>query len=99
MAAYMIVMCKIKDRERFVAEYAIPTAKLAAKLGGEYVVRSPNLTCLEGDIDEATSVVISKWPSRVALDEMWNSQEYQQLKEKRRAFSEVQIVVTEDNSV
>lgn len=96
MAAYMIVFCKIKDRERFVAEYAVPTAKLIAKMGGEYVVRAPKLTCLEGDVDESTSVVISKWASRADLDAMWYSAEYAQLKEIRRGSSEAQIVVTED---
>ena len=98
MAAYMIVFCKITDRERFVADYAIPTAKLVAKMGGEYVVRAPSLTCVEGDMDEKTSVVISKWPSREALDAMWNSEEYEKLKALRRATSEAQIVVTEDPS-
>jgi uncharacterized protein (DUF1330 family) len=96
MAAYMIVFCKIKDRERFVSEYAVPTAKLVAKMGGEYVLRAPGLTCLEGEVDEKTSVVISKWPSRAALDAMWNSPEYEALKEMRRVSSKAQIVVTED---
>lgn len=95
MAYYQIVFCKIHDRERFVSEYAIPTAKLVATYGGEYVVRAPKLKCLEGDLDEHTSVVVSKWPTSEALETLWNSPEYEDLKRIRKELSTAQIVVVE----
>ena len=39
MSAYMIVFAQIHDRERFINEYGIPTAKLIGEFGGEYVLR------------------------------------------------------------
>jgi uncharacterized protein (DUF1330 family) len=95
MAIYQIVFCKIHDRERFVPEYAIPTGKLVAQYGGEYVVRAPKLSCLEGEIDENTSVVVSKWPSREVLEAMWTCPEYEALKPIRRETSDAQIVIVE----
>ncbi|MEE2920851.1 MAG: DUF1330 domain-containing protein [Pseudomonadota bacterium] len=95
MAIYQIVFCKIHDRDRFIPEYAIPTSKLVAKHGGEYVVRAPGLSCLEGDVDENTSVVISKWPDLQTLEAMWTSPEYETLKQLRRETSDAQIVVVE----
>ncbi|MDX1292005.1 MAG: DUF1330 domain-containing protein [Hyphomonas sp.] len=95
MAVYQIVFCKIRDRDPFIQDYAIPTAKLVAQYGGEYVVRAPKLVCLEGEIDENTSVVVSKWPSMEALNAMWTCPEYETLKLLRRKTSDAQIVIVE----
>ena len=48
MSAYMIVFAQIHDRERFINEYGIPTAKLIGEFGGEYVLRGPGVEALEG---------------------------------------------------
>jgi len=74
MSAYMIVFAKIHDRERFINDYGIPTAKLIGEYGGEYVLRGPGVESLEGGLFEGTSAVISKWPSKDAIKAFWNSE-------------------------
>ena len=96
MAAYMIVFCRIADRPRFVEDYAKPTAALVARFGGEYIVRSPRTTALEGAFGDGLASVVSKWPDRAALDAFYRSPEYQPLKQARLAISDCSIIVAED---
>lgn len=96
MAAYMIVFCRIRDRARFIEDYARPTAALVARFGGEYIVRAPKVAVLEGDFGEGLASVVSRWPDRAALDAFYQSPEYQPLKQARRAISDCSIVVAED---
>jgi uncharacterized protein (DUF1330 family) len=96
LAAYMIVFAKIHDRDAFIRNYAVPTAQLLAKMGGEYVLRAPGVTALEGGLFEGTSAVISKWPDRAALDAFYTAPEYQVLKAERAKTSDAHIMVVED---
>jgi uncharacterized protein (DUF1330 family) len=98
MAAYMIVLCQIHDRDRFVSEYAQPTAKLIASHGGEYVLRAPGVISLEGGFGDGMSAVISKWPDKAAIEGFWNSPEYKDLKAKRRSVSDAQVMMVEANT-
>lgn len=95
MAAYMIVFAKISDRDAFLREYAIPTAELIARFGGEYIVRAPGVESLEGGLFEGASAVISKWPDSAAIRAFWDSPEYAALKAKRRAVSEAHVMMVE----
>ncbi|MEM5518265.1 DUF1330 domain-containing protein [Henriciella sp. AS95] len=96
MAAYMIVLSKLQgDRETFISDYAVPTAKLVAQHGGEYVVRAPELVCLEGFVDAKTSVVVSKFPAKSDIEALWNCEAYQKLKPVRRVHSSSTILVVE----
>ena len=96
MAAYMVVFARIRDRERFIAEYAAATAALIGAYGGEYVVRSPKTQTLEGDLGEGWSCVVSRWPDRAAIDKFWRSPEYEELKEARRPLADCHILIAED---
>lgn len=98
MAAYMIVFCKIKDRARFVEDYARPTAALVVQFGGEYLLRTPRVTQLEGDFGDGMASVISRWPNRAALDAFYNSPAYQPLKAARAAVSDCHILIAEDQA-
>ena len=98
MAAYMIVFAKIHDRDRFIKEYGAPTAQLIERFGGQYLVRAPGVTTLEGGLFEGTSAVISKWPDRAALDAFYTSPDYAPLKAAREQISDVNIMVVEDPS-
>jgi len=96
MAAYMIVICKVRDRARFLAEYGAPTAKLIAEFGGEYVLRAPGGVSLEGGLGEGASAVISKWPNRAAIDAFWTSPAYEKLKAVRQPLADAQVMVVEE---
>jgi len=95
MSAYMIVFAKIHDRERFINEYGIPTAKLIAEYGGEYVLRGPGVESLEGGLFDGSSAVISKWPSKDAIKAFWNSEAYAKLKAARQPVSDAHVMIVE----
>ena len=95
MSTYMIVFAKIHDRERFINDYGIPTAKLIGEYGGEYVLRGPGVESLEGGLFEGTSAVISKWPSKDAIKAFWNSDVYEKLKTVRQAVSEAHVMIVD----
>lgn len=95
MSAYMIVFAKIHDRERFINDYGIPTAKLIGEYGGEYVLRGPGVESLEGGLFEGTSAVISKWPSKDAIKAFWNSEAYAKLKAARQPVSDAHVMIVE----
>lgn len=95
MSAYMIVFAKIHDRERFINEYGIPTAKLIAEYGGEYVLRGPGVESLEGGLFDGTSAVISKWPNKDAIKAFWNSDAYAKLKAARQPVSDAHVMIVE----
>jgi len=96
MAAYMIVFAAISDRERFINDYGIPAGELVARYGGEYVVRAPGVTSLEGGLFEGSSAVISKWPDKAAIEAFWNSEDYQALKALRQTLATAHVMVIED---
>ncbi|MEM7662178.1 MAG: DUF1330 domain-containing protein [Pseudomonadota bacterium] len=98
MAAYMIIIAKIHDRERMLTEYSAPTAELIKTFGGRYLVRSPMVTALEGSLGEGVSVVVSEWPDRAAIDAFWNSPEYAPLKAGRQPFADCEIMIVESPS-
>ncbi len=96
MAAYMIIFCEVMDRPKFFENYAIPTSKLIAKYGGEYVLRAPGVEALEGNMFEGQSVVISKWPSKEVIHQFWNSDAYQALKTARKPISKATVTIVEE---
>ena len=95
MPAYMIVTATIHDRERFVAGYAPAAARLIEQFGGEYLLRGPGVQCLEGDIADGASIVISKWPDRAAIHAFWNSPEYSEVKKLREGLADAQVLVVD----
>lgn len=98
MAAYMIVFAKVHDRTRFFSEYAVPTAELIAKMGGEYVVRAPGVEALEGGLFDGESAVISRWADKAAIKAFWSSPEYEALKAARQSLADAHVMIVEDPS-
>lgn len=95
MAAYMVVLADIHDRDAFISGYASKAAALVDQFGGRYVLRAPGGTLLEGTVAENQSLVISEWPDRDAALAFWNSDEYAQVKTLREGVADCQVVLVE----
>ncbi|WND03494.1 DUF1330 domain-containing protein [Temperatibacter marinus] len=98
MAAYMVIIAEIHDRESFMA-YAVEAAKLVEKMGGTYHVQRPiKSECLEGQWPDTDRLVISKWPSFEAAKDFWHSPEYNEVKKLRAGNSTVRVRLVEELS-
>lgn len=95
MPAYMIIHVSIKDREKFINDYAKPAAALVAQFGGRYVVRAPGAEVLEGDLPPGGSVVVSEWPDKAAVLKFWNSTEYTEVKKFREGIADARVLLVE----
>ena len=95
MAAYMIILAKVHDREKFLAGYATAAAKLVDKCGGKYILRAPGAECLEGSVGDGQSVVMSEWPDMATARAFWDSPEYQEIKKLRDGICDVEVVLVE----
>jgi uncharacterized protein (DUF1330 family) len=95
MAAYMIVIAKIADRQAFIDGYGKAAAALIERFGGRYVLRGPGAQLLEGDFGDGASMVISEWPDKAAVLAFWNSPEYAEVKRLRDGIADVQVHVIE----
>lgn len=94
MAAWLVVTAHLKDREAFMAcGYSQIAAEALTKYGGEYIVRAPGGTVLEGDGKDGGSVVVSQWPDRAAALAFYNSPEYTEAKKLREGLAEISVTV------
>jgi len=94
MPAYLIVVARVTDRKRFLADYAAAAAALVEDRGGRYLMRAAGAELLEGFGDGA-SVVISEWPDPAAARRFWNSPEYAALRERRAGLADCQVLLIE----
>ncbi len=95
MAAYLIILAKIHDRDRFISGYATEAAKLVEQFGGQYLLRAPGATALEGSLGDGYSVVISAWPDRAAAEAFWHSREYREVAKLREGICDVEVQLIE----
>lgn len=87
----MVVIARIHDRERFLADYAVHAAKLIERFGGRYLARGPGIP-LE-NVDPGAAVVISEWPDAAAIHAFWDSADYVDLKAKRADLADAQVLI------
>ena len=95
MAAYMIVLARVDDRQRFLAGYAAQAAALVARCGGRYRLRASGAECLEGALGDGRSVVISEWPDLAAARAFWQSAEYREVARLREGICDAQVLLVE----
>lgn len=95
MAAYMIILADVHDREKFLSGYAAEAAALVERCGGKYVLRGPNAICLEGSVGDGRSVVMSEWPDMGAARAFWDSPEYQKIKKLRDGICDAEVILVE----
>lgn len=95
MPAYLIILARIHDRERFLVGYAVEAAKLVERYGGHYLFRGPGAVSLEGALGDGHSVVISQWPDRAAAEKFWYSHEYREVAKLREGICDVEVQLVE----
>ena len=95
MSTYMIILVKMYDRDKFIAGYGQEVPKLVKRFGGEYIIVAPGATLLEGNLEGYTSVAISKWPSRQAATDFWNSDEYAAVKKLREGLADAEVLLVD----
>ncbi|GAB5415688.1 MAG: DUF1330 domain-containing protein [Congregibacter sp.] len=95
MAAYMLVIARVTDRERFMAGYAVQAGALVEQFGGRYVLRAPNAIALEGALGDGRSIVISEWPDMSTAKRFWESPEYREVAELRRDICDAEVLLVE----
>ena len=81
MPAYVIVQAEITDSERF-KEYLKETPGTLAGYGGKYIIRSGEMTVLEGN-DPGKRIVIIEFATMQMAKAWYCSEEYQQVKKLR----------------
>ena len=99
MAAYMIVIASIKDRDKFISGYGAAAGALVEKFGGRYVMRGPGAELLEGGFGDGASMVISEWPDKEAAKIFWNSPEYAEAKKLRADIADCQVLLIESPKI
>ncbi len=93
MSTYMIIACRIHDRDKFIAGYGKEAARLVSEFGGEYLFVAPGATLLEGTLEGYTSMAVSVWPSREAAMAFWNSDDYAEVKKLRDGIADVEVLL------
>lgn len=95
MPAYMIIACKIHEREKFISGYGKAVPALVAQFGGEYLFVAPGAELLEGTLDQHSSVAVSKWPDKASIQRFWDSPEYAEAKKLREGLADCEVLMVE----
>ena len=98
MSAFMIIACKMHDRDKFINDYGKIVPDLVEEYGGEYIIVAPGAELLEGTLKGYESVAISKWPTKDSALRFWQSDKYKKLKELRQGLADVEVILVETPS-
>ncbi|MEO0412842.1 MAG: DUF1330 domain-containing protein [Pseudomonadota bacterium] len=75
---YLVVSIENLNRKKSAAYgKALRASKIVSRHGGEYLAVSPPTLLLEGEWPDDRGFVIERYPCKLALETMWNSDEYQ----------------------
>ena len=98
MSAFMIIACKMHDRDKFINDYGKIVPDLVEEFGGEYIIVAPGAELLEGNLKGYESVAISKWPTKDSALRFWQSDKYKKLKKLRQGLANVEVILVETPS-
>ena len=93
MAAYVITDLHIYDIEHYL-EYQQAMRPLLAAVGARYLARGGLFKVYEGDY-EPNRLVVVEFPSLEAVDDFYESEDYQALEAQRRACSNARIIAVD----
>ena len=90
MAAYLIVSTKILKSEGW-EPYQSQVGDIFARFGGKYLVKRSNPHVLEGKCTP-DRITIFEFPSMDAIQAMWDSPEYEQLRPLRAGLGDLDVI-------
>ena len=93
MAAYQIAICHITNPTPEMKTYAETSAKLVAKMGGEYLVRGPAVDVKEGEFLKGKVVLVTTFPTMDQMKAFWASEEYNPIKHLRDASGTYDVAI------
>ncbi len=93
MSVYLVAMVKVNDVETY-KKYTDRTPAIAKKYGARFLARAGGVEALEGEPFHDRLVIV-EFPSKKALNEWYNSEEYQAAVKFRHASSEGRLLVIE----
>ena len=97
MKHYAIAEIDVTD-PAWVRDYLRQVTPMVQRRGGRYLARTGDAERIEGDREPAQVMLIIEWPSREVADEFYESEEYREHREARRAGARNQffLVAGED---
>ena len=90
MSAYLLAKINVTDMDQY-KEYTKLTPAIVEKFGGKFVVRGGEKLTLEGP-DETRRVVLLEFPDYAAVQNFYNSEEYQAAIAVRAGAAEAQFI-------
>lgn len=93
MAALMIVVTKVLKREGW-EPYQSSVGACFASYGGKYVVKRETPVVLEGKFDKER-ITVFEFPSMQAIQELWNSEEYKEIRKLRDGLGELDVLAVQ----
>ena len=81
MAAYLLAQVDVRDMQQY-REYTAKTPAIIAKYGGRFLTRGGAVVTLEGE-ESSGRIVLIEFPSLETVQEFYDSEEYQEVKELR----------------
>lgn len=93
MTAYVITDLNVFDIEHYLS-YQRALRPLLEAVGARYLVRGGEHKVYEGDY-EPRRLIVLEFPSLAAIDEFYESDEYQALEKQRQACSSARIIAVD----
>ena len=93
MAAYVIYQCEVLDPDAYET-YKARASESIRRAGGRYLVRGGALQVLEGDPDTGRTVIL-EFPSREAVLDWYQSDEYVEVRALRASAATASLVVVD----
>lgn len=92
-SAYLYFLADLKDRKRFVEQYAPHAPDVVRSYGGEFLIRASqaDTELLEGS-HLPGSLIVVEFPDGDSLQRFWDSAEYRRLSEIRRSTGKWSVV-------
>ena len=95
MTAFLIAHVKVTD-PAWIPDYAAKVHDIAAKHGGRYLSRSPNVTLLEGEAPDVSLIALIQFPDVQSAQAFAQDPEYAPFVASRQAGSVSNFYVIDD---